>query len=261
MVNHLSRIGILAQFFFYQRILVLLVLFVGLPAGLLCVSAKFIHMGDWEPFFVIGGLALSAGSVMIYLGLVLLMFPSQLITLVSSRQYGQLPYIRQYLAGLMVCVLLLLQSVSFFILKFGINVEDIVHPSLIVAIMLIVGLVVIISFVQLGTMQFIYFFALPAIGWYLVPLLKLMSDFTLAVTLLLIWGAFLSWWFSWHPKKHHKNVFVMNPKELNQQTMSSCWGLYYRGAVPENLMAGILFGQFGNSFYQIRLMLITVLVK
>jgi hypothetical protein len=258
MANHLLRLGILAKFILYQRVLMLLILFVGIPAGFLCASAKYIHMGDWEPFFVIGGLALSAGSVMIYLGLVILMFPSQLITLASSRQYGQLPYIRQYLAGLMVCVLLLLQSASFFILKFGIHAKDIVHPSLIVAIMLIVGLVVIISFVQLRSMEFFYFFALPAIGWYLVPLLKLMPDFTLAVILLLIWGAFLSWWFSWHPKKYHQNLFVMNPAELNQQTMNSCWGLYYRGAVPENLMAGILFGQFGNSFYQIRLMLITL---
>lgn len=258
MANHLLRLGLLAKFFFYQRVLMLLILYVGIPAGLLCVSAKFMHMGDWEPFFVIGGLALSAGTVMIYLGLVILMFPSQLITLASSRQYGQLPYIRQYLAGLMVCVLLLLQSASFFILKFGIHAEDIVHPSLIVAIMLIVSLVVTMSFVQLGAMQFLYFFALPAIGWYLVPQLKLLPNLALAVILLLIWSAFLAWWFSWHPKKYQKNLFIMSPTELNQQTMNSCWGLYYRGAVPDSLTAGLLFGHFGKSFYQIRLMLTTL---
>ena len=112
MVNQLLRLVILAKFFIYHRALMLLILFVGIPAGLLCVSAKFIHMGDWEPFFVVGGLALSAGSVIIYLTMILMMLPSQLLAFASSRQYGLLPNIRQYLAALMVLAVLLLQLAS-----------------------------------------------------------------------------------------------------------------------------------------------------
>lgn len=258
MAKHLLRFGILAKFFFYHRALVLLIVFVGIPGGLLCASAKFIHMGEWEPFFVVGGLALSAGSVIIYLTMILMMLPAQLLTFASSRQYGLLPHIRRYLAGVMVFVLLLLQLVSFLILRFVAHAEDIAHSSLTVAIMLIVGMMVIISFVRLGSMQFFYFFALPALSWYLIPRLNLMPNLVLSIILLVVWCGFLGWWFSWHPKKYHKNLLVLSPTEWNQQNMNFCWGLYSRGAVPESLTAGLLFGHFGNRFYQIRMMLTTL---
>jgi len=260
MRNKLLRLGFLAKLFFFSLWALRLILFVGIPGAVIAIAGKIVDYGSLEPFLVVGGITLAAGSVCIYVGVVLLMFPAQLISFVSSRQYGVLPYIRHYLAVLFVCMLSILQVVACCILVFGIKREHAMHPSLIVAIMLIASFMVILFFVRLGSMQFFYFFVLPALGWYLVPKLKLMSSSVLAVILVCLWATFLGWWFSWHPKKYHKNLIVMNPSELNKQSLSFCWGLYSRGAVPQNLESGILFGQFGNSFYQVRMFLITLVV-
>lgn len=254
MANHLLRLGVLTKLFFFSFWAARLLVFVGIPGAVIGITAKTIGMGRWEPFFVIGGAVLAVGTVGLYLTLVLMMFPAQLMSVVSSRQYGLLPNIRKYLAALMICTLVILQIVAICILAFGIKSDHLLQFSLIAAIMLIVSLLVMISAVQLKTMQFLYLFALPLLGWYLVPLLKLLSELALSGILIFTWVAFLSWWFGWHPKKYYKNLIGISA-ELNKQNLSFCGGIYSLGAVPQNLGAGILFGQFGNNFYPVRLFL------
>src|SRR4051812_33309860 len=131
MANHLSRLGILAKLFFFSPWAARLLLFIGIPGAVSAIVGKAIDCGRWEPLFVVGGSALAIGSVVIYISVVLLMFPVQLISVISSRQYGLLPYLRHYLAALIVCVLSLLQIIAYCVLKFGLK-SDVLHFSLIV---------------------------------------------------------------------------------------------------------------------------------
>ena len=258
MLNHLLRLGFLIKLFFFSLWAARLILFMGVPGAVIAIAAIGIDYGSWKPLFVVGGITLAAGSVIIYVAIALLMFPTQLISVISSRQYGLLPYIRHYLVTLITCVLLLLQLIAYCILVFGLNSDHVVHFSLIVAIMLLINFVLILSFVCLGSAQFLYFFALPILDWCLVPQLKLMPDLALGAILVCLWVAFLSWWFSWYPKKYHKNLISMKPGELNKQYVLFFGGIYCRGAVPQNLESGILFGNFGSSFYQVRMFMITL---
>jgi len=258
MLNHLLRLGFLIELFFFSRWAARLILFIGIPGALIAIAGNVINYESWKPLFVVGGTTFAAGSVIIYIVVVLLMFPTQLISVISSRQYGLLPYIRSYLAVLIVCVLLLLQVVAYCILAFGLSSDHVMHFSLIVAIMLIINFVLILAFVCLGSIQFLCFFALPVLGWQLVPLLKLLPDLALSAILVCLWITFLSWWFSWHPKKYYKNLIAMNPGELNKQYLSIFGGIYSRGAVPQDLASGILFGNFGGRFYQARMFMFTL---
>lgn len=260
MANHLLRLGILAKLFFYHSSWELWMAFVGGAAGLLLALTKLIDMGDWEPFFVVAGSALFGGTLMIYLLISLMMFPAQILAFASSRQYGRLPHIRRYLACLMVVFLLLLQLLVFLFLKYDHRVDGAVQLSLIVAIMLVISLgMALISFADLDSMQVLYFFALPVLGWFLVPQLKLLPNTALVIMLLVVWSVFLVWWFSWHPKKYQKNPFVMNSGDF-QKHIDLHWSFYTRTSVPDSLVAGLLFGQMGHGFYMARLILSILVV-
>ncbi len=259
MVNHLLRLGFLARFFFFSPWAARLLLLMGLFGAVAFVIGKAIDCGSWEPLFVVGGVTLVVGAITIYVAVVLFMFPAQLMSFVSSRQYGLLPYVRHYLAALIVCVLLILQIVAYCILMLGFKSDHAIHYSLVFAIMLIIGFVVILSFVSLGSFQFLFFFIVPAINFYLIPHLNVMHDLVLSTILVCLWAVFLGWWFSWHPKKYYKNLIAMNPGELNKQYVSAGGAFFSRGAVPQNLESGILFGLFGHTFYQVKMFLAALL--
>ncbi|RYY76969.1 MAG: hypothetical protein EOO52_05620 [Gammaproteobacteria bacterium] len=256
MANHLSQLGVLARLFFVSLLAVRICLFVVAPSTVIALSGKVFDYGTWEPFFVWGSSAIAGGTIVVYIMIVIIMFPAQLISVVSSRQYGLLPYIRHYLTALIVCVLLFLQVVAYCILVFGLKSDHVTHYSLIVAIMLILGLIVMLSFTRLGPFQFFYFFTLPVLSFYLGPQLNLMADPTLVAILGGLWVAFLTWWFNWHPKKYHKSLIGISTADLNKQD-SFFWGrAKFFGAVPHSLESGVLFGKFGSSFYQTRMLII-----
>ena len=258
MANHLLRLGVLAKLFFFSLWAARLLLVVGVPSAVMLFSGKIIDYASWEPFFVIVSGALALGSISVYIVVVLLMFPAQLVSVISSRQYGLLPHIRHYLATLIACVFLFLQFVACCILIFVIKSNNVFYLSLLVAILLIASFIVMLSFTRLGHFQFLYFFAVPVLGLYLVPLLKMLPAIALLIILVCVWAMFLGWWFSWHPKKYHQNLIMMRPGELNKHELSFFGHIYSYGNIPQNLELGILFGKFGSSFYQVRMFIIAI---
>jgi hypothetical protein len=259
MANHLSRLGVLARLFLFPFWAVRIFLFVVIPSAAIAFSGKVFDYGTWEPF-VWGSSAIAGGTIVMYIMIVLMRLPAQLISVVSSRQYGLLPYIRHYLAVFTTCVLLFLQIIACCILVFGLKSNHVMHSSVIVAIILIVGVIVMLSFLRLGPFQFFYFLALPFLSVYLAPQLNLMADLTLIVILGGLWVAFLTWWFNWHPKKYHKSLIGMPISELNKQESFFLGQTYFFGAVPQSLESGVLFGKFGSSFYQARMLIIGLLL-
>jgi hypothetical protein len=253
MVNHLWRILVIGHSLFLSLRVARILLYVGLGVEIVGAITAYFGFAKW--IFIIGLPLLS-----VYWVAVIFMLPSQLVAFVSSRQYVLLPNIRGYLS-LWICISMLLSLVaaSCFVIfiKEG---ADPIRDIALIALAMGLCFSVMVVFVQLGAMQMLYWPVLMIGGRILYPVFLAMPAPVTIVMAIVVWIVFFIWWSRWQPKKYLKSIYTENPQNMSQlqSPMLSILHTIFPSRLPKNIAAGILFGQYGARFYQVKIYLVSI---
>lgn len=225
---------------------------------MLVVGVAFLLVGDFLVWKFDNNIALYIGSSLtfLYTFVVGMFLPSQMVTMATSKQFYWLKHVRQKLAIIMFISCFLVSLFTCIFLMFSEHNLQIINIFLAVfCVLSIVFAMTVVMAKFFGTGQFLVFIfssLYMKLGQWLTNSSLLVS----LALLVVVWSAFLFWWFTWKPKRFMKSYFGASQADFMDSYAAQNGYFNYTfnlcNAKPKTLMGSMLLGYADGWLSQVK---------